>query len=133
MTHIVPSSFLHRALLLDAVATAGTALLLALGAGFLDGPLGLPEPLLRGAGVILVPFVGFVAWAATRTDPPVRAIRAIIGLNAAWVAGSLVLLVSGWVLPTGLGYAFVIGQALVVGLFAELQAVGLRRARIAAA
>lgn len=133
MTDVRASSFLHRALVLDAAATGGTALLLALGAGFLDGALGLHETLLRGAGVILVPFVALVAWAATRADPPAQAIRAIIALNGAWAAGSVVLLVSGWIDPTLLGYAFVIGQALVFGIFAELQVIGLRRARAVAA
>ena len=33
---------------------------------------------------------------------------------------NLGLLVSGWVAPTALGYAFVIAQAAVVGLFGEL-------------
>ena len=47
-------------------------------------------------------------------------------------AGSIGLLVSGWVAPTALGYAFVIAQAIVVGVFAELQFVGLRRSEAAA-
>jgi hypothetical protein len=37
------------------------------------------------------------------------------------------LLVSGWVAPTALGYAFVIAQAAVVAVLAELQIAGLRR------
>jgi hypothetical protein len=32
-----------------------------------------------------------------------------------------------FVAPTLLGYAFVIAQAIVVGVFAELQFIGLRR------
>ena len=42
------------------------------------------------------------------------------------------LLLSGWIEPTGLGYAFVIFQAVVVGVFAELQVMGLRRERVVA-
>jgi hypothetical protein len=41
--------------------------------------------------------------------------------------------VTGWVAPTWLGYAFVLVQAVVVALFAELQFFGLRRARLAIA
>ena len=47
--------------------------------------------------------------------------------NSAWVAGSLALLVSGAVSPTMLGYAFVLVQAVAVGVLAELQWIGLRR------
>jgi hypothetical protein len=133
MTPSPNSHFLRRALLLDAAATGATALLLALGAGFLAGSLGLPEALLRGAGLVLVPFVGVVGWTATRDHPPAGAIRTIIGANTVWVVASIVLLASGWTTPTLLGQVFVIGQALVVGLFAELQIMGLRRARAASA
>lgn len=133
MTAISASPLLHRALLLDAVATGATALLVTVGAGVLADPLGLPQGLLRGAGLVLSPFVGFVSWTATRESPPARAVRAIIGLNAAWVVASVMLLVSGWVDPTPLGHAFVIAQALAVGVFAESQVIGLRRARAAIA
>jgi hypothetical protein len=43
-----------------------------------------------------------------------------------------VLLASGWVAPTALGYAFVLGQALVVAILAECEYLGLRRSRPAA-
>ena len=59
--------------------------------------------------------------------------KAIIALNVAWVAGSIGLLMSGIVAPTVLGYAFVIFQAVVVGVFAELQFIGLRREQAATA
>ena len=122
------SMLLRRALLLDALASGATALLLVLGAEALAGPLGLPAVLLRVVGLALVPFVGFVGWLAIRTQPPRGAVRAVIGLNAAWVATSVLFLGSGWVDPTALGYAFVVSQALVVALFAQLQILGLRRA-----
>ena len=61
------------------------------------------------------------------------AVKAIIALNVLWVLGSVGLLVSGWVAPTVLGYAFVIVQAIVVGVFAELQFIGLRRTGAATA
>jgi hypothetical protein len=51
----------------------------------------------------------------------------IIVCNASWVAASLLLLVGGWVAPTALGYAFVIAQAVVVGVFAELQYMAVRK------
>ena len=51
----------------------------------------------------------------------------VIVANALWVVASIALLVSGQVTPTLLGYVFVIGQAIAVLGFAELQWMGLRR------
>lgn len=127
MSTIHPSPFLRKSLMLDAVATGATAVLLIAGAGLLDGLLGLPVALMREAGLILVPFVAFVAWVGTRQETSRGAVWAIIVVNALWVIASLGLLVSGWVAPTVLGYAFVIAQAAVVALFAELQYAGLKR------
>ena len=50
----------------------------------------------------------------------------IVG-NAAWMLGSIALLFSGAVTPNLLGEAAVAMQAIVVGVFAELQYVGLRK------
>ncbi len=133
MSTIHPSPFLRKALLLDAAASGATGLLLIGGAGFLDGLLGLPVALMREAGLILVPFVAFVAWVGTRQETSRGAVWAIIAVNALWVIASLGLLVSGWVAPTVLGYAFVIAQAAVVALFGELQHAGLTRPQAMAA
>ena len=57
----------------------------------------------------------------------------IIGLNVVWVIDSVLILATGWVEPNALGYAVVIAQALAVGVFAELEYVGLRRSRLALA
>jgi hypothetical protein len=51
----------------------------------------------------------------------------VIALNTAWVAASVLLLVSGLIDPTALGSAFIVVQAIVVAVFVELQYVGLRR------
>jgi hypothetical protein len=125
---LTSSTFLSRALLLDAIATGATALLLLAAGGLLAGMLGLPAPLLRYAGLLLVPFVALVAWAASREQAPHHVVQTVIGANVVWVIASILLLLSGWVQPTALGYAFVIGQAVVVGVFAELQVMGLRKA-----
>lgn len=122
---IAPSLFLRRALLADAVASAATGLLMATGAGFLDGLLGLPTLLLREAGILLLPYALLVGWLGTRASLPEAAVWAVILGNVAWTAASLGLFVL--LAPTALGYAFVIGQAVVVGLFAELQYIGLKR------
>jgi len=82
---------------------------------------------MREAGLILVPFVAFVAWVGTRAEVSRGAVWTIVAANALWVIASIGLLVSGWVAPTALGYAFVIAQAGVVALFGELQYAGLKR------
>lgn len=129
----MPNMFLRYALLADAVASAATGLLMIAGAGLLEGLLGLPVALMREAGLVLVPYVAFVAWVGTRTVIPHGAVQTVIALNVLWVSGSVLVLASGWVAPTALGYAFVIAQAAAVGLFAALQFIGLRRPQTAAA
>ncbi len=47
--------------------------------------------------------------------------------NVLWAVDSLMLLLSGWVAPNVLGYAFVVAQAVVVAVFAEIQYSGLRK------
>ena len=66
MSHFHPSLFLRRSLILDAVASGATAALMLAGAGLLEGWLGLPAALMRGAGLVLVPYVAFVGYLATR-------------------------------------------------------------------
>lgn len=122
---IAPSLFLRRALLADAVASAGTGVLMAFGASFLTNLLGLPEMLLREAGIFLLPYAAFVGWMGTRVRLPEGLVWLVIIGNALWTVASIALFV--WTAPTALGYAFVLGQAVVVGIFAELQYMGLKR------
>ena len=124
------NTFLRYALLADAAASGATGLLMIAGAGLLEGLLGLPTALMREAGLLLVPFVAFVAYAGTRATIARPAVQATIALNVLWVAASVGLLMSGYVAPTALGYGFVIFQAVVVGVFAELQLIGLRRSEV---
>ena len=124
------STFLRRALAIDAVASAGTALLSIVAAAPLSRLLEVPEALLRGAGLALIPFVAFVLWTATRAQVPRAAVGSIIGLNAAWVAASLWLVFGSAIAPNAFGYAFIVVQAIAVALFAEFQYVGLKRAEL---
>lgn len=123
--------FLRRVLLADALASGATGLLAA--AVPLSALLGLPDGLLRGAGLLLLPYAALVAWLALRAAPPPRwAVWCVVTVNALWAADSVILLLSGHVAPTALGTAFVLFQAAVVAGFALLQAMALR-ARPAAA
>src|SRR5215217_6212498 len=106
------NTFLRYALLADAIASGTTGLLLIAGADLLTGLLGLPVALMREAGLLLVPYVVFVAFVGTRQAVPRRAVQAVITVNVLWAAAGIGLLVSGWVAPTLLGYAFVIAQAI---------------------
>ncbi len=133
MTRSRTASFLRWALLADATATGGTALLMLLFARPLESLLNLPAELMLNAGIVLVPYAAIVGFLGTRATLPNWAVWSVIGANVLWAIDSFWLLVSGWVAPSALGYAFVIGQALVVGLFAELQYVGLRRSTPATA
>lgn len=123
-------SLLRPALLIDAVTCIATGLLLVLAAGPLSALLGLPEMLLREAGIILFPFAAFVLWASRRLDA--GPVRIVIAANAAWVIASIALIAGPWVQPNALGIAFVGFQAAAVAALALAQAASLSaRARIA--
>ncbi len=131
MSSIQPSRFVRNALALDAGACAATGLLLAFGAGALAGPLGFPASFLTGAGLVLLPCAALLAFCAGRATLPRLAIHAVIGVNLLWVADSLLVLLSGWFAPTGLGIAFVLAQAAAVAVVTELEVVGLKRSAAA--
>lgn len=127
------NGFLRRVLLLDAAASGGMGLLALLFTTPIAGLLHLPESLLTQIGLVLLPFAAFVGYLASRPAPPRPGVWIVIGLNVLWVVDSVLILATGWVEPNALGYAMVIAQALAVGVFAELEYVGLRRSRLAAA
>jgi hypothetical protein len=124
---IRPTPFLQRVLCADAATCVATGLLLLFGASTLEPWLGLPPMLMRYAGASLLPIAAFIAFVATRDASPRILVWAVIAGNAAWTFDSIALLFTGWVAPTALGIAFVVAQAVVVALFAELEYVGLRR------
>jgi hypothetical protein len=124
---IQPSLFLRRAILADAVFSGVSAVLLTFGAGALAPWLNLPEALLRETGLFLIAYAILVGWLGTRQSMPKALVVIVIAGNAAWTLGSIALLFSGWVTPNLLGEAFVAMQAIAVGVFAELQYLGLRR------
>lgn len=128
-----PTPLLRAALRLDAAASGAMGLGLLASAPWLQGLLGLPQPLLLGAGAICLCwglFVGAMGW---RQQLSATIVWAIIGLNALWAVESIALPALGWVQPTQAGLAFLIAQALGVAVLAELQFVGLARARRTAA
>lgn len=128
MTRLSMNRLLRGALFADAIASGAMGVLLSALPTTLASLLALPEPLLRYTGAFLVLYAAFVGWLGARARPHALLIWAVIIGNAIWVIDSLLLVASGWVNPSALGYAFVIAQALAVGVFAELQFIGVRKA-----
>ncbi|MGL4260399.1 MAG: hypothetical protein ACRCTX_02180 [Afipia sp.] len=124
---IHPSLFLRRALQIDAVFSGAAALMLVFGAGFFASLLNLPEAFLRNTGLVLVVFTLGVGYLASREMMSKTAVWAVIVINAIWTIDSIVLLASGWLSPNLLGQAFIVMQAIAVGVFAELEFIGLRK------
>lgn len=125
--------FLRNTLLADAGVGAAAALLTIFGAGFLSSLLALPEALIFWAGVALLPIVVFLLVMARKAQIPRSWLAEIVLINSAWVVASFGLLALGLVQPNLLGIAFVVAQALAVGLFAVLQYAALRQSRPVAA
>ncbi len=124
---IHPSLFLRRAIQADAIFSGVSALLLTLGADELATLSNLPTALLRETGLFLIAYAALVGWLGTRPSMPKALVAVVIAGNAAWTLASIALLFSGAVTPNLLGEAFVAIQAIVVGVLAELQYIGLRR------
>jgi hypothetical protein len=116
--------FLRRILALDSLSCAAMGLLMALGAASLAPLFGLPEPLVRGAGLALLPLALFIFWLASRSAPPRALVWVVILGNVGWTAESFLVL--GQHQPTALGTAFVSAQAAAVLGLAALEYVGLR-------
>jgi hypothetical protein len=125
--------FLPRVLLLDAVASGATAVLLVAAADVLAPVLQLPAGLLRGAGVVLLPFVALAYGLSRQVAPARRWVAAVVVVNLAWVAASAWVVWGGAWQPGPMGVAFVLAQALAVLAFAELGWFGLRARPVARA
>ncbi len=114
---------LRNVLLVDAGTCLASGVLMSLGAGPLSGLTGIPAGLLLYAGLALFPVVLVMAVVATKllSAGPVWLI--VVG-NAAWVAGSLWLLLGGIITPNAVGSFYILAQALVVAVLTWLEARG---------
>lgn len=118
---------LRRVLAFDAASGAGTGVLHLLLAPLLSTWLGLPEALLQASGVAIFAFVVLAGWLALQTSPPRAPLMAIVVLNFAWAIACLWLAFGAVVNPTPLGMAYLLVQAAVVLLLAELEWMGWRQ------
>src|ERR1700754_1088952 len=124
---INPSLFLRRALQADAIFSGAAALMFVFGAELFASLTNLPEAFLRNTGLVLVVYAALVGYIGTRRLMPKAVVWAVIAVNAVWAIDSMILLVNGWVSPNLLGQALIVMQAVAVGIFAELQFIGLRK------
>jgi hypothetical protein len=125
-------SFIRKVLLADAVISGTTGVMMTLGTSLLSEFLGLSQPLLFWAGLSLVPFAALAGLVASRPQPTKTGVWTIVVLNIAWVLASVLVLVLGLVTPTIFGTSFIIVQAVVVGVLAELQIIAARRETVLA-
>jgi hypothetical protein len=120
---------LRFALRLDAAGSGVLGLLGVAAAAQLAGPLGMTAGELRGTGAFLVGYALALVIIAARPVIPRAAAWAVVAGNAVWVLGSVGAAVAGRDTFTMLGVAVVLAQAAAVAVFADLQWLGLRRAR----
>ncbi|UXI66815.1 hypothetical protein [Tahibacter amnicola] len=126
-------NFLRYVLWVDGIAGLAMAALLIFDAAPIARLTQLPATLLQSAGIALLPFLALIGWLLSRPVPPRTGVMVLIAGNALWVVDSVLLLVAGWATPNALGYAFVILQAVAVGVLAELEFVAVRRTPMAPA
>ena len=115
----------RRLLLADALISGVTGLTMMVAAGAVEPLLNIPAALLRAAGVVLLPFAAMVFYFSRHITR--SRVWTVVSLNLVWVAASVLVLIEGFIEPTALGTAFVLFQAVVVAVLAELQFMGLRR------
>jgi hypothetical protein len=128
----VLNSYLRKALLADAIVSGVASAGMIAGSALVAAPFGLPSELLLWAGIACVPFVALIAFVLRGEAAPAGVIVVIIAINIAWVLASLFVAFGPMFAPTLIGKVFVAAQAATVALFAELQIIGLRRARATA-
>jgi hypothetical protein len=120
---------LRFALRLDAAGSGALGLIGLVAAAPLADPLGMTAGALRGTGAFLVGYALVLVFLAARPVIPRAAAWTVVLGNTAWVLGSLGAAVAGRDTFTAIGVAVVLAQAAAVAVFADLQWLGLRRAR----
>ena len=126
-------NFLRTILIADAVTCIATGALMTLAATPLARLTSIPPALLFYAGLSLFPIAAFMALVAFRPILSPPAVWLVILGNVGWVAGSAALMVTGWIAPNGLGYAFIALQAVAVAILAKLEHSGLQQTALAVA
>ncbi|GGW25931.1 MULTISPECIES: hypothetical protein [Streptomyces] len=123
-----PHSALRRFLALDAVVTGANGVAYLAASGPLGRLLGVDSTLLLEVGLVLTVYAAAVGLLASRARPAVLPVKAVVEINLAWSALS-VLALALWLSPTATGAVWTVLQAGTVAGFAALQHLALKARR----
>jgi predicted ABC-type exoprotein transport system permease subunit len=120
------ASKLRRALLGNALFSGFSGILIVLAEPLVLGWLGLQEISIWPIGAGLLIFSAYLFWMSQSTKLPGALVMGVILGDWAWIAGTVVLLLLKAQLFSGFGVFLLLDIALVVAIFAILQARGLK-------
>lgn len=112
---------LQSLLALDAATCAAMGGALLLGADAISGVTQIPESLLFWAGASLMPVAALMAISSRAMPVPGWAAALVVLGNLLWIMASIVLPLAGLIAPNPLGWAFLIGQAVIVAIVTSLE------------
>ena len=122
------SQLLRYALRGNGLFSASSGLILVAAGPALSSFTGItPALALQIVGAVLLLYGAGLLWISTRAEIDRRVAWTAIILDVAWVAGSIMILLAGWLPLTVAGKWTVAVLADVVAVFAIVQYVGLRR------
>ena len=125
-----PGRLLRLALRANAIFSTLSGLVFLLASSYISGFLGLLRPgEVIQLGVQLGLFAAWLFWLSFRPEISRWQVRVIIVLDILWVIGSFLLVLAPPPQLTVGGWWAIAGVAEVIGLFALLQFLGLRRLR----
>ena len=117
---------LRRALLGNAIFSGFSGATIVLAEPLVLGWLGLREISIWPIGAGLLIFSAYLFWMSQSTKLPGELVTGVILGDWAWIAGTVVLLLLKAQLFSGFGIFLLLDIALVVAIFAILQARGLK-------
>jgi hypothetical protein len=126
-----PAQTLRKVLQFDALTCLLSGVASISLAHVVSQPLGLSVALLRGSGAALLAVAAFILFASKNVPAMRWPAWVVVFGNTAWVLDSVLVALGGFEHPTSLGIAYVIAQAVVVAVLAELEFSGLRKTALA--
>ncbi|MBD8497914.1 hypothetical protein [Paenibacillus arenosi] len=128
---LIGESWIRKVLLLNAISSTGTGLLLLLFPGYIGELSGLDnKAALMGVGVYLLLVVAFVFITVTKKVVSPKAVLTLSVIDFLWFVKSVVLLVASSSFLTTIGTIAVIFIAVVVGVFGIFEAVYYKHNRL---
>ena len=122
------AAVLRLALRANGVFSGVSGLMFVVGSGPLAVFIGLPSPwILITIGLSLLSYSALLFQAASRSPIDRRHAILFTAMDTLWVAGSAILLITGWIPFTPAGKWAVIIVADMVAVLAVFQFIGLRR------